>query len=182
MIIPHPQFELLEVSSWSAPRFRLTAFDITLDDGLVITHPKGFETDLASIPGPLWALPGFSPVGPLAYGSVPHDFGYQYGYLLTPYDKNRTYPESSLRLRELYQENFGENIPVFVGRNQKFFDQLLSGITIEATGKCFVAGTASLALSLFGGFAWDNYRTNGPGAYNSNSLNLPGLTRSGESF
>jgi hypothetical protein len=183
MIIPRPQFELLEVSGWSAPRFRLTAdYNITLDDGLVITHPKGFETDLASIPRFMWALPFFSPTGPLANGSVVHDFGYQHGFLISPYDKHRTYPESSLRLRELYQENFGDNIPVFVGRNQEFFDQLLQGITIEATGNRFVAGAAKLALSIFGGIAWNEYRTCGPGAHNSNSLDLPGITKNGEAF
>lgn len=183
MIIPRPQFELLEVSGWQPPRFRLTAdYNITLDDALVITHTKGFETDLASIPRFMWSLPFFSPLGPLVYGSVCHDFGYQYGYLLTPYNKNTTYPESSLRLRELYQENFGDNIPVFVGRNQEFFDPLLSGITIEATGNRFVAGAAKLALSLFGGIAWKSYRTYGPGAHNSNSLGLPGITVNGESF
>lgn len=153
---------------------------IVLDDGLEVVVPKGFETDLASIPRPLWAVPGFSPTGPLIYGSPSHDIGYQHGYLLTPYlPKKHAYPKVSMRLREQYQEAFRDLVPVFVGRNQKFFDQLLTGITIEATGRRVVAVSAGIALGIWGDRAWNMYRENGPGAYNTNSLQLPGLIFSG---
>lgn len=181
MIIQRPQIEPIpQESIWSPPRFRLVADQIIiLDDGLKIVNPKGLITDLASIPRPLWAIPGFSPTGPLIYGSPSHDVGYQYGFLLSIYQPRNNYPEYSMRLREQYQEEFGDLIPVFVGRNQKFFDQLLSGITIDATGNFFVAKSAELALSWFGDRAWDNYRAKGPSAYNTNSLGLPGITKAG---
>lgn len=185
MIIPRPQIEPLpQPSVWSPPRFRMVSDQvIVLDDGLEIIVPSGFETDLASIPRPLWAVPGFSPTGPLIYGSPSHDIGYQQGYLLTPYmPKKHTYPETSMRLREQFQKEFGDLIPVFVGRNQKFFDQLLSGITIEATGRRFVAVSAGIALGIWGDRAWSTYREKGPSAYNTNSLGLPGITLSGVRF
>lgn len=185
MIIQRPQIEPIpQESIWSPPRFKLVADQIiVLDDGLEIINPKGFETDLASIPRPLWAVPGFSPTGPLIFGAPSHDVGYQHGYLLTPYlPKKHTYPESSMRLREMFPKEFGDLIPVFVGRNQVFFDQLLSGITIEATGRRFVAYSAEWALSHWGDRAWSTYREKGPSAYNTNSLGLPGVTVSGVMF
>jgi hypothetical protein len=131
----------------------------------------------------MWAIPGFSPTGPLLCGSIAHDFGYQYGYLLSPLDaEHRTYPEYSMSLRERFVGAFGNNVPVFIGRNQVFFDQLLSGITIDATGQRGIAWAARAALYLFGGRAWRRYRTDGPSAYNQNSLWLPGVTLDGVRF
>jgi hypothetical protein len=183
MIIPRPQIEPIPSRRWQRPRFRLTAdWIFTLDDGLPIIVPKGFETDMASIPRLLWSLPGFSPTGPLLCGSIVHDIGYQYGYLLSVYDPAiRTYPEISMSMREQYP-SFGGNIPVFVGRNQVFFDQLLAGITVDDTGEDVVASAARAALFLFGRFAWNNYRRKGPSAYNHNSLGLPGITKAGVCF
>ena len=184
MIIPRPQIEPIAGSVWDKPRFRLTAdWIFTLDDGLPIAVPKGFETDLASIPRLLWAVPGFAPMGPLLCGSIVHDFGYQYGYLLSVFDSNRTYPEYSMSLRESYiQFLTSKTIPVFAGRNQKFFDQFFVGLTIDGTGQHFIANAAGVALKMFGKFAWDKYRKHGPAAYNINSLGLPGLTTSGVQF
>jgi len=42
--------------------------------------PKNFVYDLASVPRPLTLF--FSPSGPWAYGSGPHDFGYRFGGLI----------------------------------------------------------------------------------------------------
>jgi len=184
MIILQPHIEPIQQHSmWDRPRFRLVEdWHVTLDDGLVIVTPAGFETDLASIPRLLWAVPGFSPTGALLQGSILHDFGYQYQYLLTPFSSKSTYPESSLRLRQQFPELFTDLIPVFVGRNQEFFDSLLSGITIETSGSYFVANAAKLALTIFGGTAWDSYRQRGPSAHNQNSLGLPGITVKGEMF
>lgn len=184
MRIPAPKFEpILSESIWTPQRYRLTEdWTITLDDGLPLVFPRGFITDLASIPRPMWALPGFSPTGPLLYGSIPHDFGYQYQYLLTPYLPANTYPEPSMRLREQFPDIFRKTIPIFVGRNQRFFDDLLAGITIEATGQTFIARSAEVALVIFGAAAWDKYRSVGPTAYNTNSLDLPGITARGPVF
>lgn len=184
MIIPQPRFELIKSASiWDPQRYRLTDdWVITLDDGLPIVFPRCFETDLASIPRFMWAIPGFSPSGPLIYGSIPHDFGYQYQYLLTPYSHGTYYPEPSVALRDQFHDAFVDLIPVFVGRNQEFFDALLGGITIEATGARLVAESAELALGMFGVTAWNRYRSVGPTAYNSNSLGLPGMTVRGPVF
>jgi hypothetical protein len=184
MIISRPQIEPLPTGIFARPQFRLCAnWRFTLDDGLPIIIPAGFVTDFASIPRLMWALPGFSPHGPLLYGSIPHDFGYQYGYLLSPYEpQNRTYPEPSMALREKYPAEFGGNIPVFIGRNQIFFDQILVAITIDATGEDIIAYSARIALAAFGRFAWRAYRSKGPAAFNTNSLGLPGVTDSGPKF
>lgn len=184
MIISRPQIEPIYASMWQRPQFRVTkTWCFSLNDGLQIVIPSGFVTDLASIPRLFWNIPGFSPTGPLLCGSIAHDFGYQYGYLLSPFDRTRTYPEYSMYLREHFTEIFTTgNIPVYAGRPQSTFDSLLRLMTIEATGARFVANAAYVALSLFGRFAWNNYRSKGPCAYNTNSLGLPGITKSGVMF
>lgn len=184
MNIPEPHLELIPPASiFEPPRFRLAEdWTITLDDGLPLFHPRGFESDLASTPRFMWAIPGFSSTGPLRYGGIPHDLFYQHQFLLSPFSKLRQYPEASMRLREEYSPVFGDLVPVFVGRNQRFGDDLLAGITIEATGKVVIARSAEVALHMFGSVAWNKYRTKGPTAYNSNSLGLPGITTRGPVF
>jgi hypothetical protein len=53
-------------------------FSVTTTSRLVrvVTVPAGFETDLASIPRPVWWLPGFSPFGRIEEPSVAHDYLY----------------------------------------------------------------------------------------------------------
>jgi hypothetical protein len=169
---------------FSRPQFVVSVdWQFTLDDGLPIIIPKGFVTDFASVPRVMWSIPGFSPTGPLLCGSIAHDFGYQYGYLLSPYlPELHTYPEPSMALREKHPAAFGPNLPVFIGRNQIFFDQILVAITVEATGADLVAYSARIALAAFGRFAWRKYRSKGPAAFNDNSLGLPGVTNSGPKF
>lgn len=184
MNIPPLRLELLPTSDWFAvPRYRpIEDWIITLgpeDGSLPLIFPRQFETDLASIPRLFWNIPGFSPTGPLRYGSLPHDMGYQYQYLLSPFEPRRKYGEASMSLRERHLAAFGDLVPVFVGYPQKFFDNLLAGVTIEATGAKFVAKTADIALGMFGDSAWNRYRSLGPTAYNNNSLGLPGLLADG---
>ena len=45
----------------------------------LVVVPKGFQTDLASIPRPLWGIPGFSPFDRIARGAVLHDWLYTHG-------------------------------------------------------------------------------------------------------
>ena len=184
MIIPRPQVEPLPAGMFSRPQFRLCAdWQFALDDGFPIVIPKGFVTDFASIPRLMWSIPGFSPHGVLLCASIVHDFFYQYGYLLSPYEpQNHTYPEPSMALRERYQAAFGPNIPVFIGRNQIFADQILVAITLADNGADIIAYSARIALAAFGRFAWRKYREQGPSAYNHNSLGLPGITNSGVRF
>lgn len=189
MIIPRPCFEPVQVHyaemgfwakilhAWrTQPRFKLTAdWTIILDDGTRIVFPAGFVTDFASVPRALWFIPGFSPYGPLLCGSIPHDFGYQHGYLLSPYNTTARYSGSSLQARAKYRSDFGEYIPVFLGADRSFFDDLMEKIVVNESGATFVACTAKEILGRFGGIVWKCYRKKGPGAYNTNSLGLPGV-------
>ena len=193
MIIPMPRFEpvTLDLSGLNVfqkiriiiktpPRFKLTEnWTVTLDDGLQLVFPEGFVTDFASVPRFLWFIPGFSPYGPLLCGSIPHDFGYQHDYFLTPFSESGAYPKKSKVAFEsgLFTPGL---VPVFIGRNQEFFDRIMEGIVKETTGANFVASIAKKVLSRFGHVAWNNYRKNGPGAYGINSLKLPGVNLVGE--
>jgi hypothetical protein len=168
------------VAAWkNPPRFVLDEdWVVTLDCGLVIIIPRGFVTDGASIPRLLWFL--ISPFGPLFLGAILHDFGYQHGYLLSPFNPGDVYNISSYNMRYEHENRFGEKIPVYVGSPQRFFDQLLRFVTVETSGATFQASAACYALSLFGYIAWGKYRKLGPGAYNSNSLDLPGIDAQGK--
>ena len=163
------------------PKFRLTDdWIITLDDGLQLLFPAGFITDFASVPRLFWLIPGFSPYGPLLCGSILHDFGYQHGYFLTPFDASRTYPRSSKRVCDAYGKTLLGSVPVFIDRPQEFFDRLMEGLVVEVSGAKFVAAVARKVLGRFGHVAWHKYRKKGPGAYGVNSLNLPGVNLVGE--
>ena len=166
----------------SRPSLTLTEdWIVTLPDGLKLIVPAGFTTDLASVPRIFWAIPGFSPFGPLLFGSILHDFGYQYGYLLSPFRPALAYPPKSRKFRREHLV-FGANIPVYMNYTQEFFDSLLEDITKVKTKADFIAGTARFVLGKFGHVAWNNYRQHGPSHYNKNSLGLPGLTAEGISF
>ena len=194
MIIPAPQLERLPcnlhglnylqqvIYRWThPPLYRLTReFVITQDDGLELVHRKGFVIDGASVPRFLW--PVIEPTGTLLEGSVPHDQWYQYGYLLARRSSCKVFPAESERLVERFPDLFGDLVPIFIGRGQKFGDQLLRDITIRKHGATVDAGRAYRALRLFGWRAWGKYRKYGPGACNGNSLGLPGLTNYGVAF
>lgn len=53
----------------------LEDFSYTGDDGATFTAPKGMQTDLASIPRPLWNI--MPPFGKYTGAAVIHDFLYQ---------------------------------------------------------------------------------------------------------
>jgi len=168
MIIPEPQFQTIPHS----PRVRLVEdWLIESEYGLMLVVPRGFVTDLASVPR--WIWPILSPFGDLRYGGIIHDFGYQHAYLLSPYSDDQVYNLESIALRKKYPEEFGGNIPVFIGKNRDFFDRLLRYVTIQATGSKWKAHAAYWALKVFGWIAWNKYRKLGPVAYNANSLGLP---------
>lgn len=155
-----PRLELLE--DWTVP----------FPAGLLITVPKGFITDGASIPRLLWPL--LSPFGPLLEGAILHDFAYQHGYLLTPFSERQVYNIISCRLRAQNPEIFAAMIPVYLDQDQDFFDNMLRQITVETSGATVQANLAYRALRIFGHWAWTEYRLFGPAAFNTNSLNLPG--------
>ena len=86
-----PRLELLRVGADSSPKVSLYPFRY-LDHfvycwpgfeawpSLDIVVPQGYETDLLSIPKPLWAV--LSPFGEGAWGSGPHDLLYSSEYSL----------------------------------------------------------------------------------------------------
>jgi hypothetical protein len=162
IIKSRPQFVLID--NWI----------VTLDDGQRLIVPSGFVTDFASVPRLFWLIPGLSPYGPLLCGSILHDFGYQYGYLLDIVDDKTEYPIKSRQAEKDFFPVFGyDTIPVFIGYPQRFFDNLLSGMTVEVSGSKFVASAADTALYFFGHIAWNKYRDKGPTAYGQNTLGLP---------
>jgi hypothetical protein len=172
MIIPEPKFSTIR----NSPRVRLLEdWLIESEYGLMLIVPRGFETDLASVPRWLWPI--LSPFGDLRYGGIIHDFGYQHAYLLSPYSGDQAYNLESIALREKYPALFGGCIPVFIGKKRDFFDQLLRYVTIQATGEKLKAESAYLALKAFGWIAWNKYRKLGPAAYNANSLGLPTISK-----
>ena len=95
--------------------------------------PKGFKFDAASIPRLLWPL--LSPTGILLTGSLFHDFGYRYNYLLN--DKKEK---------------------IFVKKGRKFLDNLIKDITIYVNGYSFMADTVYYILRISGWVAWHNWR------------------------
>ncbi len=187
MVIPAPKYQrvpynltglswwrqLLVVSRQPPQMQLLEDWMIIFPGGLRIVVPKGFITDGASIPVLLWWL--IAPFGPLLEGAILHDFGYQHGYLLSPYDPAQIYNMASLRMRSTYCLAFKETIPVYVGRDRQFFDELLYTVAVAASGATFQAGLAYRTLRAIVPFIWYRYRRLGPGAFNSNSLNLPGV-------
>ena len=171
MIIPDPvlipvNVNLSHLSWWgqfrfslkNPPKYRLAEnYIITLDDGTRLFFPKYFELDLASVPRIFWWIPGFSPVGPLRYGAIPHDYGYRYHHLLALGEDGSLYR-------------------VYEGYPRDKFDTLLRDVTIEKTGIKFVADAAYKALRRWGHIAWGNYRNHGAMAYsyyNSISQGIP---------
>ena len=137
-----------------------------------IIIPEGFETDFASVPRLLWPIA--SPMGILRYGSLPHDFGYQHGYLLTPDFGDYTPGARAEELMSGHQYAFGGNIPICIGESRRFFDKTLRDVTIAATGAKYRAYGAYFLVRLGGNIPWVKYRHVGPLAFNKNSLQIPG--------
>jgi len=170
MKYPEPQFEFVP----GTIRIRLIAdWIFRLEYGLQIIIPAGFETDGASVPRLFWNI--MLPYGKLRYGAIPHDFFYQHGYLLSPYDANQAYNLKSHEAHHKFIGKFKYNIPVYIGESQEFGDNLFRHIAKETGAGGVQCWISYNMLSLFGGVAWSNYRIKGPDAYNSNSLNLPGV-------
>lgn len=191
MIIPNPRLEKIPFDlhglnflqqichKWhNPPRFKLYEdYKVTLDDGLEIICPAGFETDGASVPRVFW--PVIEPTGNLLEGAILHDFYYQYGYLLAKRNNGTYFNKRSNQFAKFYLGSFNGLVPVFFGRGQKFGDDLLRLIIIEKHGATVDANRAYWVLRLFGHIAWKKYRDGGPTAYNYNSLSLPGLSEKG---
>ena len=152
------------------PRLILTEdMRIELTNGTVIVIPKGFITDGASVPRWFWAIPGFSPFGPLLEGGIPHDFFYQYGYFLTEYDEDIKYSATEISIRNQY----GLHVHYF-HEDQEFGDKVLYETVKFSNGSSIISTITYKVLRLFGHYAWDDYRVYGPSIYYENSLQIPG--------
>lgn len=102
-----------------------------LDTTILI--PEGFIFDGASVPRVFWPI--LDPVGILLIGSIFHDFGYTYNYLLDDgYNK------------------------VFNNTSRSFFDQQIRDINTYINGSFFLNDAAWVILRLFGGIVWKKYR------------------------
>lgn len=109
--------------------------------------PSPFVFNFASIPRPLWPL--MSPVDLLLLGSIPHDFGYNYGGLILLKDGDL----------------------VFVKMSRNYLDRILREITIQYNEMAPIANTAWGVLKAFGWFAWWQNRIENRNVY----LDYPGL-------
>lgn len=67
---------LLSISDEPGVFILASSMLVVLDNGEIIYIPKGFKTDLASIPGILQWIPGFSVNGPHRIAAVLHDYLY----------------------------------------------------------------------------------------------------------
>ena len=166
--IPEPKFEFIP-GGIQARLFEDWVYQIGGNRPIII--PEGFETDFASVPRILWPIA--SPMGILRYGSLPHDFGYQHGYLLTPDFGDPGAMATAIMNGHKY--SFGGNIPICIGQSRQFFDAILRDVTIAATGAKYRAWGAYAMVRLGGGIPWAKYRKVGPIAYNTNSLHIPGV-------
>lgn len=98
-----------------------------------ILIPKGFIFDGASVPRVFWPI--LDPVGILLIGSIFHDFGYVYGFLL---DENHN--------------------RVFNNASRAFVDRQIRDINTYINGVFILNEIAWLVLRVFGIFAWSKYR------------------------
>jgi hypothetical protein len=98
-----------------------------------ILIPKGFIFDGASVPRVFWPI--LDPVGILLIGSIFHDFGYVYGFLLDE------------------QHN-----KVFNNASRAFVDRQIRDINTYINGTFILNEIAWVVLRLFGGFVWAKYR------------------------
>ena len=169
MTVLEPRFEFI----MGTLRVRiLEDWVFKLDECPPIIIPAGFECDFASVPRLLWPIA--SPMGILRYGSIPHDFGYQHGYLLTP-NPNLFLPLPKAQdLINQSEGSFEKNVPVYIGESRKFFDDVFLKLTVNVTGARRRALGAYAMVRLCGWWAWRKYRKVGPIAFHSNSLHLPG--------
>jgi hypothetical protein len=153
-------------------------FKFKMENGTTIVVPRGFVTDGASVPRWFWAIPGFSPYGVLLSGGIPHDMGYQYGFLLAERRDDVMYSSESIKYKLKYGHRIPENlIPVCIGYPQEFYDALLYSVCRAYNPSfTFIPEIAYIALRWQGHHAWNKYRREGVLAYGGvNSLNLPGV-------
>jgi len=174
MKFTEPRFEFIPGSE----RIRhIEDWIFELEFGLQIIIPRGFETDLASIPRLFRNI--MSPWGNLRLGAIPHDFFYQHGYLLSPMSSGAVFNLRSRQEYHRFADRFGSNCPVYIDQSREWADKLLRHITEHTAPDAKIqTATAYRLLRMFGWPVWNRYREYGPGAYNSNSLGYPGM-RSG---
>lgn len=93
--------------------------------------PKGFIFDGASVPRVFWPI--LDPVGVLLIGSIFHDFGYRYGFLLDD-----------------------EHKKVFDKESRAFFDAQIRAINVYVNDTLILNDIAWFVLRLFGWSCWSS--------------------------
>ena len=111
----------------------------TLPNELKIVIPKGFITDLVSVPRILWSL--ISPTGSLLIPGLIHDFGYRFGYLWGVAD--------------------GTVFKFATEQHKEFWDSLFLIVGKQANHKTLINEIAYFFVSNFGYDSWEeNKRKN----------------------
>ena len=108
-----------------------------LPDGRRVLIPKGFVFDGASIPRPLWFF--LSPTGLLLIPGLIHDFGYRYDYIWVIEDDGLICKQDQ-------------------AMGQDYWDEVFYSVGEQVNGMKAINWMAWLALSAFGGMAWDANR------------------------
>ena len=173
IITTHPHFEYIRGSE----RARLVRQMVFTYKGHTCIVPVPFETDFASTPRLFWSI--VSPTDcAIRSGSVPHDFGFQHGYMLAIFNPAYVYPKKSMELRRNFPADMKKYVPVFAGEPQSFFDSMFRDVNLSENetfkGRVKIEA-AYCALRCAGFVTWNKYRRRGPAAFNQNSLDLPGL-------
>jgi len=106
---------------------------ITLPNEQQVMVPAGFVYDGASIP--FFLQPLITSFGPAHRGSILHDYGYRYNYLLD-WDGNK----------------------IYVGAGQKFFDGLFREVVAVTSHLKGLATIVWLGVRAFGKTAWNKRR------------------------
>jgi len=145
---PMPKFEMIPIETKGKSSLRQWWVMITRSRKIRLTEnyilfvgflnlslmaPKGFVTNLASVPRWLWWL--IPPDGIFMVASIFHDFFYQYRCLLTS----------------------GE-LAVFFGESKSFGDKMFKKINCQINGMDSLDGLATKILNLFGWKAWRRCR------------------------
>ena len=153
-------------------------FSMTDKDGNFYYVPVGMNIDGASIPNLLQNIQ--TSFGPALYGSVPHDFGYRYGYLLMEYAEQEKYSDQQLLIRSVFPKDLQIYVPVFIGADERFFNDFMSRVSIAAEQDFVTAKVDDVVLDAAGWVTWDQYREKGPNFDGNDNLGLPGTDRDGK--
>jgi len=128
---------IFEVRKWKL--LENSDFKIFVDNStVVVTIPKGYVFDGASIPRPFWFL--LSPTGLLLIPALIHDYGYCYN--------------------QLWEKRNGKYFPFKKDSGRVFWDKLFWKIGKDINNVPVIDFFAFLGVYFFGIFTWRRHRKN----------------------